>query len=340
MYSKFLILFLFLIISCKKPDPYFIDVSDIELSIEIQRFEKDLFGLPRNDFSENVSTIIQKYPDVSVLLIEKIYRSGSLKDTAMSWLPVLEDFVFNNYIQEVYADVNKKYDPQSIELLEQELEKAFKHVLYYFPEDTIPEFYTIITAFAYSTITYQNTLSVSLDMYLGKDYKFYPSLDYPEFKTRRMDQPYIVPDVMMAYAQAIFDEAGQTDNTLLSQMIYRGKILHYLDRMLPRYHDSIKIQYTKEQSDWSKSNEKHIWKHFIEKDLFFKTDHLLISRYMDDAPFTAAPGMPGDSSPRIGEWLGWQIVRSYMKNNPDVSFAQLMHESDYKKIFNEAGYRP
>jgi hypothetical protein len=38
--------------------------------------------------------------------------------------------------------------------------------------------------------------------------------------------------------------------------------------------------------------------------------------------------------------LGWQIVRNYMKNNPKVTFQQLMEEEDAQKIFSKSNFKP
>ena len=42
---------------------------------------------------------------------------------------------------------------------------------------------------------------------------------------------------------------------------------------------------------------------------------------------------------RIGQWIGWQIVRAYVQNNPDISATQLL-KTDYKTIFEKSKYKP
>ena len=39
-------------------------------------------------------------------------------------------------------------------------------------------------------------------------------------------------------------------------------------------------------------------------------------------------------------WLGWQIVRKYMEENPKVTLAQLMAEKNAQKILTESKYKP
>ena len=47
-----------------------------------------------------------------------------------------------------------------------------------------------------------------------------------------------------------------------------------------------------------------------------------------------------DSAPKLGVWMGWQIVRKYMKEHPDVTLQQLMADNDAQKILNQSKYKP
>ena len=58
----------------------------------------------------------------------------------------------------------------------------------------------------------------------------------------------------------------------------------------------------------------------------------------NDGPYTAA--ISKECPPRIAMWVGWQIVRSYMKNNESVTLEQLMAEKDAQKILSKSKYRP
>ena len=62
-------------------------------------------------------------------------------------------------------------------------------------------------------------------------------------------------------------------------------------------------------------------------------------------PFHAVAGSHaaeiGQQAPgRIGAWVGWQIVRAYMQENPAVTLAQLLAEEDAQKILNGSKYKP
>jgi uncharacterized protein YjaZ len=123
-------------------------------------------------------------------------------------------------------------------------------------------------------------------------------------------------------------------------MIYAGKELYLKDLLLPDATDAIKMGYTPEQITWSQENEPFIWSYFIEKQLLFDTDQKLNARFISHAPFSKFYLEIDNESPgRIGSWIGWQIVRSYMTNNEQVTLPQLL-QMDAKEIFEKSKYKP
>jgi hypothetical protein len=58
---------------------------------------------------------------------------------------------------------------------------------------------------------------------------------------------------------------------------------------------------------------------------------------MDERPKTLEIGekCPG----RIGEWLGWQIVKKYAREQ-QVSLRNLMELSDARQLFMQSNYKP
>ena len=61
-------------------------------------------------------------------------------------------------------------------------------------------------------------------------------------------------------------------------------------------------------------------------------------KYTAEGPFTAA--FSKESAPRIGYWIGWQIVRQYMKNNPEVTLQDLINETDSQLLLSKSKYKP
>jgi hypothetical protein len=176
-----------------------------------------------------------------------------------------------------------------------------------------------------------------LDKYLGNQSPYYEQLGLPVYKRKNMNPDKLVPDVLYAWAITEWPKADNANN-LLSQMIQEGKMMYFMDAMLPDMNDTLKIGYSKKQLEFCKQNEASMWTFLAEQKELFTTDRMSIKRYMDDGPYTASFGM--ESPGRIGIWMGWQIVRSYMKEHPEVKLSELLMSMDYQSILNQSGYRP
>jgi hypothetical protein len=66
------------------------------------------------------------------------------------------------------------------------------------------------------------------------------------------------------------------------------------------------------------------------KKTLYSTDNMLMRKYLNDAPFTTP--ISQESPGRLGTWVGWQIIQSYMNKNKNVTLQQLMNETNYQKI--------
>ena len=124
----------------------------------------------------------------------------------------------------------------------------------------------------------------------------------------------------------------------MDNMLFRGKVMYLLSVFMPEEKPENIMGYSAEQWKWAKTNEKQVWGYIIDQKHLFSTDVMLIRKYMNDAPFTAP--LSQDSPGRMGTWLGWQIVQSYMNKNPNKSLTDLMKENNYQKILEDSGYRP
>jgi uncharacterized protein YjaZ len=60
--------------------------------------------------------------------------------------------------------------------------------------------------------------------------------------------------------------------------------------------------------------------------------------FLADGPYTME--FSKDSPPRLGEWIGLQIIRSYMQKNPEITLQMMMQETDAQKILTLSGYKP
>lgn len=304
------------LISCQKDSKKIIDTSTIDVNYSISRFEVDFYEFG----GENLEKLKETYP----MLFPK-----EISDSI--WRAKIND----SDERKLYAETQKLYN--NIDKLENELTDLFKNIKYYFSEFSPPDVITLLSNidYNYRVIYTEKRLYLSLDAYLGATHPFYD--DYPDYIKENNTQERILVDVANKMIQTKIQPSN--NRTFLAKMIQAGKKLYFLDRYLPFKKDAIKIGYSKDKFDWAVSNEEQVWRYFIENKLLYSTDTKLNQRFLKDAPFSKFYLTEDNNSPgRIGQMIGWQIVRSFMENN-DVSLENLISiEAD--EIFKKSKYKP
>ena len=318
-------------VSCVR-NPLKVNVSDIDVDLQVKHLDVDLLKLNKDQISDAVPELKQSYGEFFDIFTYRMIGIGGQEED--NFAEMLYSFVSDSLIRGLQTEVAEKIDTIG---LRKDLELAFRHYKHYFPEKTIPEIYTCISGFNQSVVTSGNIIGVSLDKYMGAKSLYYKQLGLPVYKRRNMNPENMVPEMMYAWAVTEWPKTDNS-NTLLSQMIQEGKMMYFVDAMLPEMHDSLKIGFTSEQVDFCKANEKHMWTFLAEHKLLFSSERMSIKRYIDDGPYTSS--FSEKSPARTGVWLGWQIVRSYMKNNPEVQLDELLSNPDFQTILNSSGYQP
>ena len=316
-----------------------IDVSNIPVDVKIDRFDRDFDQLRQKPMSPQALLLQKKYGYFYTDYVGHILEVGNPNDTA--YFNVLRQVFAGDAYKDLKHDVDAVF-PGDMEKQNAQLTDAFRRIKYYYPQKNLPKVYAYFSGFKAQTSIGDGYFGIGLDMFLGADSRFYPALaqTFPHYLSRRFTPDYIATRVVEGIAREDMFPENETDHSLLSKMVYAGKILYFMDQMLPEVADSIKIGYTTEQMKWCTDFEGKIWGYFLEENLLYETDYQKIQTYLNEAPFTPGLGEHNDSSPKLGIWTGWQIVRKYMAEHKDVTLQQLMAEPDAQKILNESKYRP
>ncbi|WP_461532053.1 gliding motility lipoprotein GldB [Sinomicrobium sp.] len=305
-----------LFVSCKGDHGLEDQISKIPIELHLNRFDKD--------FSEAEPADLPRLKTSYPFLFPDRYPDSI-------WIAKMKD----SLQIELSAEVQQAFPDFSTE--QEQLRKLFQHIKYYFPRFEAPEVVTLT-----SDVDYQNRviwtdslLLVSLDCYLGADHHFYRGI--PVYVSKKFSGKNIVPEVALAYAR--MQVPPNHKRSFVDELIYEGKLLYFCDLFLPEVSDAQKMGYTEEEIAWAKANEQEMWRYFVERDLLFSTDSRLSDRFILPAPFSKFYLELDNESPgELGRFIGWQIVRSYMKNN-NVSLQQLL-QLPAEQLFRESRYKP
>ena len=247
------------------------------------------------------------------------------------WVQKLNDSIQD----EIEAEVTKVFPEFSAET--DEIHSLFQHVKFYFPDFNIPDVITVTSEVDYKNkvIYTGDYLFISLDTYLGEEHKFYIGIQ--DFLKKNFRKEQIVSDAALEIGENYVPKAES--RTFLAHMLYYGKLLYLKDRFIPFKRDAEKIGYSEEELEWAAANEDQIWRYFIENELIYDTDSQLYTRFLYPAPFSKFYlQLDAESPSRLGQYIGWNIIRAYMDKN-DVSIKTMLNTSA-EEIFNKANYKP
>ncbi len=328
----FLIVGLFLLSSCGPKEEedgcaFIPDTSGIEIEINL------------SSLSDSLANVKSKKELVTILDGHKVLREVFFKRAQYP-----SDSVFINELYRRFTNIH--LDTLAMEVkrvfgneqkLKDEFEQAFKNVQYYYPAFQIPKIETVISGFETDMYVSDSLIIVGLDYYLGKGAKFRPNMY--DYMLRQYNPENIIPSTMLILGiDPRINTIDESNKTALADMIAYGKSFYFAKQMSPCTPDSVFIWYSSKEIKGAWQNQDLIWARLIEDKLLYSTSHMLKQRYLGDRPKTAEVG--ADCPGRIAQWVGWQIVKSYMKEHSDKTLQDLMKNGSPDKIFEQSKYKP
>ena len=304
------------VFSCQNSSKVEKEISEIKLDLTIERFDK-LFA---TSAPSDLPSLKQNYP----FLFSKRYADSV-------WIQRMSDPIQklqNRAVDSVFEDFTR---------IESEIFNFYQHLKYYNKALKIPRLITVLSDVDYRNKVFvtDTIVLIALDTYLGADHEFYGS--FYDYIKQNLNKDQIVSDLAAAYAEQLIYQPKRA--TFLEEMIYFGKQLYLKDLLIPFKDHNEKIGYSSAQYEWAEDNEFYIWQYFVEKELLYETDRKLLSRFIIAAPFSRFNlELDSESPGRLGQYIGWQIVKSYMQNNETPLLQMLQMEAT--EIFNNAKFKP
>ena len=325
----FLALIIFFLASCKES-------KEIK-NISIHRFEQALF-------SANQSKDTDQY----LLSIEKDYApmfATTLENT--EYLNVVKEFINDKEMKNVYNMVMSQYP--NLNFLEKELSLALSKIKQ-IKEDTLnSKIYTLIVGPAEYSQAFQNRIlvypefsAISIDLYsIEKLYNHPYYKTIPQYLYTALGKENIAPHYVKTYLKEITfrDVPLQNQNpeaTLLDYIIEEGKYIYATQNILDEKPFNYILDYSEEQLEWVKQNENNIWSYIVENQLLYNRDRTKFFHLIAPGPSTKNIA---NSPARIGNYIGYKIVQSYMKEN-SISIDSLFHNDNSKLILQQSKYKP
>lgn len=315
------------------------NVDHIDVSVDLRRFEQDLFALDTNDLETGLATLEARYPEFSEVYFTYVLGSKNQQVAPEGHVPYVRGFLAHPAIRYLYDTTQVVY-PQ-LEDVKTEFHQAFQFFKYYFPDRPTPKVTTFISEYSIAAFIYgEGDLGVGLDFFLGADYPYAQynpnNPNFSAYLSRSFDRRHLVSKSLQPLVR---DLVGETRGSrLVDFMIDNGKQLYILKALLPYTADSILLELPETQVSWLKNNELEMWAHFLKEDLLYSTDFQKFRKLVDYSP--SSPGMPPEAPGRTANFVGWKIVEAFMRRHPELNLQDLIALPDAQYILEQSRYKP
>jgi len=325
---KTLLIFLILF-SCNNQDK----VKQVDVEIDSQRFDLELFTLDSINYDSKILEIENNnnkgFLDYYLKNhIGMIYDNDSIKKS------YLLTFISHPDVVSFQSNIQNKFDSiVNLKNYEKKIKSSFEKYLSLFPDSIIPKKIIYINSFnSYAIDSYNHNLVIGLDFYLGI---LHPASNIWDYLRFRYNERYMISDIMEYWITSSFVHNSLIVN-FQDELIFKGKIMYLMNQVLEEK-DHILFRYSEKDLEWCKNNESNIWNEIINLDLMYNKDHNSYATFFTDSPFTK--GMPQESPGRLGYWVGYKIIDSYMQNN-NVTLHELMQNTNSQNILLQSKYKP
>ena len=266
-----------------------------------------------NQDKPSVYDIHQNYPKITPELLEYSYGI-SLNNYSLLRVG-LKEFGEQGYVKKIEEELSKRNT--SLKAHQIRMQRAFNRLNGTFENLEIPDEIVFANSnFSFNASCYLNSIIVGLERYIGGNHPIIKETlnpkDFPEWIKNGMNERFMDRDVISAWVSThLFKE---TNGYHITEMIRWGKV-HVITEMCLRIDnkdispDEV-LRWSKEQYDWAVKNEKKFYKYLMDENLLFDSNEKNRAYLLNNGPYTI--GLPDESPDRMGQFLGYQIVRNYV----------------------------
>ncbi|PHN04801.1 gliding motility lipoprotein GldB [Flavilitoribacter nigricans] len=315
------------------------NVDHIDVSVDIRRFEQDLFAIDTSQIEEGLAALEAKYPEFSEVYFTYVLGSKNPQMAPEGHEAYVKGFLQHPAIQFLYDTTQVVYP--RLDDIQSEFAQAFKYLKYHFPDYPTPKVTTFISEYSIAAFIYgEGDLGVGLDFFLGSDYpygRYVPNNpNFSAYLTRSFDRKHLVSKSLQPLVKDLVGEPR--GNRLLDVMVNNGKQMYIQRALLPYTPDSILLELPETQVAWLKNNELEMWAHFLKEQLLYSTDFQKFRKLVDYSP--SSPGMPPEAPGRTANYMGLKIVEAFMRRYPELSLQDLLGLEDAQYILEQSKYKP
>ena len=318
----------------KSSNPLDTQINKIELDIRLEHLKGQDLISNRSVFKSS----FQDKPEILALLINN-YSQKEGKDSLQ--YQIWKSFYAQDYVKAVEKEIALAFS--NLDAENKRLILSFKRLKSLFPKMELPkEIIFTNTNFGGNVYLGNGKLIIGLERYLeaykNEIEKILPPNEFPLWMQKGFNKKFMNRDIIMS--SILFNQTIPVSSSefLIEKIIDWGKVC-VLTEMALRIENKdilpeIVLRWTKDECFWATTNEKAFWNHLSKNNMLFSRSEKTNAFVLNNGPYPL--GFSEKSPDRMGQYLGWKMVRNYIFNEK-ISLSEMIH-LDYKKILK--AYNP
>ncbi len=300
-------------------------------SVQIVRFDKAVHSVIENS-SLSDKELRDVYPVFYPIYIESILGLGNVD--SIDCVKKMMEYFSNPDFQSLYRDVESTFS--NINEIQKDLKTAFHRLQIYLPQLKIPTFYVHVSGLNQSVVVGEGFISLSLDKYLGENYPLYQNSFY-SYERKSMQSSFILKDYLAAWYFSEYPLSAHKPS-LIDQMLYNGRLYYLYSLLLPKQSEYQLLGFTKDEFQWLEQHESYLWESLVNQQKLFDSDQVFISKWLGASSFSYLTF--GEIPGKVGIWLGYRIIQSYVAMQREIILDDFLIEQDYNQILIKSKYHP
>jgi hypothetical protein len=301
-------------------DPFDVATDNVDVSVRYTNLDSTLMATDTTLLPEILAEHRLRIPDIIDYQFVYCFRIGNIGDPAT--ITNLNSFKNEPYVQRLEKRIRERFT--DLPRRHQQLTEAFRYVKAHLPKAAIPkEIVYLNSYFASSAFCTDQHIAIGLERYLGAKTDVIaelPTQDFFPWIKEKMDPQYLERDAVAAWVMTNIVEQQEGEKNI-EAIIRWGKILYLTEAAFPEMPKHWIMRYTEANYQHALKNERAFWDYLVKQKLLFDNDERTQANLLNDGPFTT--GLPVKGPDRLGQFLGWRIIHSYMEQY-DVTLQQLM----------------
>lgn len=310
-------------------DPLDVDASEIMVDLNYVNLDSTLVHADSAELIKMHHRFKEQIPGIYEYQLGYCLGIGNVEDTA--FYNSINLFLNEPYISRVEKRISEKF--ADLKPVKNQITNGFKQLKFHFAKGLIPDNVVFMNSFfASNAFSTEKEIGIGLERYLGKETDVIQELPpdkFYEWMKEGLDDKFIARDALCSWIMTHYVE--DVNGNLAEHLIRWGKIIYLTEAAFPKESDALIMRYTEDDLKWALEHEYDVWTYLVTDKLLFKTDEKMRINLINDGPFTV--GLPEKGPDRLGQFLGWRMVKKYMEIKK-ISLEELL-KTPYTAILSE-----